>query len=65
MACKFPRTKRFKCWDCDKETEWKIDTAFVRYHGVCNVLVCTECGAEVPDFAFNRYLDEGRVIIPV
>ena len=61
----FPRTKRYFCHSCGHDVEWKIEHAFVRYNGICPVLVCTECGMEVPSFAFSRYLDDGRVIIPV
>lgn len=62
---KFPKTTTAKCWRCGKETEWRIDRAFVRYNGICDILVCVKCGEEVPAFAFDRYQEDGRVIIPV
>lgn len=56
---------RHHCHHCEKETFWHVEHGFVRYHGIAHLLVCNECGCEVPDFAFDRYLETGRVIIPV
>lgn len=53
------------CHTCDEKTDWEIVHRFVDYHGVCHCLRCANCGREVPDFAWWRYQEEGKVVIPV
>jgi len=53
------------CHKCGKDTEWTIVHRFVDYHGICHCLMCTTCGNVVPDFAFARYQETGKVVIPV
>lgn len=59
------RTKEFHCHTCNRVTDWHVDHMFVYYHGICHVLVCDSCGMKVPEFAFDRYQETGKVIIPV
>ena len=53
------------CHTCEKETEWMIVHRFVYYNGICHCLKCMRCEREVPDFAWRRYQEEGKVVIPV
>ena len=53
------------CHTCHKETNWMIVHRLVSYHGICHCFKCSECGREVPDFAFGTYQETGKVLIPV
>ena len=53
------------CHECGKETEWNVVHRFIDHWGITHCLECAECGKVVPDFAFGRYLSEGKVVIPV
>lgn len=53
------------CHRCSMDTEWRITHAHVDYHGIVHCLECTQCGMTVPEFAWRRYQEEGRVVIPV
>lgn len=53
------------CHTCKEKTDWEIIHRFVYYHGICHCLRCTKCGRVVPEFAFGRYQEEGKVAIPV
>ena len=61
----FPREMKSRCHVCRKDTMWHIDRGFVNYNGIVDILVCDECGMEVPAFAYHQYRETGRVIIGV
>lgn len=54
-----------KCHECDAPREWYITHRYVNYWGVRHCFRCPQCGTTVPDFAWERYQREGRVVIPV
>ena len=58
-------TTKAICHTCHEETQWEIVHRFVYNHGICHCLKCSKCGREIPDFAFARYQEEGKVVIPV
>lgn len=58
-------TVKGKCYRCDEVQSWRITHRFVDYHGICHCLQCTRCGFVVPEFAWSRYQQDGKVVIPV
>lgn len=54
-----------KCHTCGEETPWTITHCLVDYHGIEHAYECTRCGCVVPDFALQRYLETGKICIPV
>ena len=54
-----------KCYKCDAPREWYITHRYVNQWGIRHCLRCPQCGMVVPDFAWDRYQKEGRVVIPV
>jgi len=53
------------CHKCGEVTEWRITHRLVRDYGIRHCLQCVRCGSVVPDFAWDRYQETGRVTIPV
>ena len=53
------------CHECKAEHFWDVTHGFVPYHGLVHVLKCEECGVEIPEFAFARYVSTGKLVIPV
>lgn len=55
----------YHCHECGKETLWDVEHVFVDYHGLEHAMKCRECGKTVPIFAFARYQETGKIVIPV
>lgn len=53
------------CYHCHKETRWEIEHRILPYYGISHVLVCEGCLQEVPEVALERYMETGKVVIPV
>lgn len=53
------------CHECKERTEWRIVHRHVSYHGITHCLQCKECGKTVLDFAWHRYQETEKVVIPV
>lgn len=53
------------CYNCGEITDWRIVHRVVSNWGIRHCFQCEKCGKIVPDFAWDRYQSEGRVVIPV
>ena len=65
LATRYPRQEYGYCHECEENRHWDVEHGFVNYRGLCHILVCSGCGVEVPDFAFERYIATGKIIVPV
>lgn len=54
-----------KCPKCDKDVDFQIALAYVKYNGIIPILWCPSCKVEVPAYSFNDFLNTGKVIIGV
>lgn len=65
LATRYARQEYGYCHECEENRHWDVEHGFVNYHGLCHILVCSGCGVEIPDFAFERYIATGKIIVPV
>lgn len=61
----YPKGAYGYCHECEELQHWDVTHGFVPYHGLCHILKCEECGVEIPEFAFARYVSTGKLVIPV
>lgn len=53
------------CPKCDKDVSFKIEMCYVSYNGIIPCLECPECNTICPDYAFDRFIQTGEIIIGV
>lgn len=56
---------RAHCPICDKDVDFQIGLYYIEYNGIVPCLRCPKCNNVVPDYAFNNFLQTGKIVIGV
>lgn len=65
MASRVTDTIKATCTDCNAIKSWKITHRYIRPWGITHCWECPDCGKVVPEFAWDYYVQCGRVVTPV